>query len=71
MLVNVNLSGRIELPYIPDYLRKQGDVVNKSGTAAEKAKSANEDAFVILEGINYGFMEELNIKKLENESISK
>ncbi|AHH07150.1 Hypothetical protein BCD_1084 (plasmid) [Borrelia crocidurae DOU] len=64
MLVNVNLSGRIELPYIPDYLRKQGDVV-KSGTAAEREKSANEDAFVILEGINYGFIEELKAFQIE------
>ncbi|AFI31910.1 hypothetical protein [Borrelia crocidurae] len=65
MLVNVNLSGRIELPYIPDYLRKQGDVFHKSGTAAEREKSANEDAFVILEGINYGFIEELKAFQVE------
>ncbi|ETZ17102.1 hypothetical protein BDCR2A_01977, partial [Borrelia duttonii CR2A] len=65
MLVNVNLSGRIELPYIPDYVRKQGDVVNKSGTAVEREKSANEDAFVILEGINYGFIEELKAFQVE------
>ncbi|AHH11866.1 Hypothetical protein BCO_0120100 (plasmid) [Borrelia coriaceae ATCC 43381] len=53
MVINVNLSGRIELPYIPDYIRRNGNVVE------------SKDAFVILEGVNYGFIEGIKVLQIE------
>ncbi|AMR76154.1 hypothetical protein [Borrelia hermsii] len=59
MVINVNLSGRIELPYIPDYIRKKGNVAH---TVNEKD---SEEAFVILEGVNYGFIEKIKVLQIE------
>ncbi|ATQ15453.1 hypothetical protein CNO14_05620 (plasmid) [Borrelia miyamotoi] len=58
MIVNVNLSGRIELPYIPDYMRKQGSDVE-----------SEDRAFIILEGIDYGFIE--GVKAFQIELLQK
>ncbi|UPA12719.1 hypothetical protein [Borrelia venezuelensis] len=59
MIINVNLSGCIELPYIPDYIRRKGNATN---TVNEKG---SDKAFVILEGINYGFIEGIKVIQIE------
>ncbi|ACL34899.1 hypothetical protein [Borreliella garinii] len=54
MVINVNLDGRVMLPYIPDYIR------NSKETIEEKDR-----AFVVLQGINYGFVENLKARQIE------
>ncbi|WP_210379865.1 hypothetical protein [Borreliella garinii] len=54
MIINVNLNGKVMLPYIPDYVR------NSKETIEEKDR-----AFVVLQGINYGFVENLKARQIE------
>ncbi|UPA19060.1 hypothetical protein bpuCAU1_001302 (plasmid) [Borrelia puertoricensis] len=58
MVINVNLSGCIELPYIPDYIRRKGNVEHANC-------KDSEEAFVILEGVNYGFIEKIKGFQIE------
>ncbi|PRQ89730.1 hypothetical protein [Borreliella burgdorferi] len=54
MVINVNLTGRVMLPYIPDYIRN----------SKEKIKE-EEKAYVVLKDINYGFVENLKARQIE------
>lgn len=54
MVINVNLTGKVMLPYIPDYIRN----------SKEKIKE-EEKAYVVLEDINYGFVEKLKARQIE------
>ncbi|MCD2401687.1 hypothetical protein LRB67_05415 [Borreliella bissettiae] len=54
MVINVNLTGRVMLPYIPDYIRN----------GKEKIKE-EEKAYVVLKDINYGFVEKLKARQIE------
>ncbi|WP_434246496.1 hypothetical protein [Borreliella burgdorferi] len=54
MIVNVNLSGKVMLPYIPDYIRNSNESIKEE-----------DKAFVVLQGVNYGFVEKLKARQIE------
>ncbi|WP_038363459.1 hypothetical protein, partial [Borrelia persica] len=50
------MSGRVELPYISDYISKNGDFDNGI---------TDGSAFIILEGVNYGLIESIKSIQIE------
>ncbi|WP_234925466.1 hypothetical protein [Borreliella valaisiana] len=54
MIVNVNVSARVMLSYIPDHIRN-----NKESVKEE------DKAFVILQDVNYGFVKKLKARQIE------
>ncbi|APJ09277.1 hypothetical protein [Borreliella afzelii] len=54
MIINVNVSGRVMIPYIPDYIRNSKEIVKEE-----------DKAFVVLQDVNYGFVEKLKARQIE------
>ncbi|MBB6043488.1 hypothetical protein [Borreliella yangtzensis] len=54
MIINVNISGRVRIPYIPDYIRNSKEIVKEE-----------DKAFVVLQDVNYGFVEKLKARQIE------
>lgn len=54
MIINVNVSGRVRIPYIPDYIRNSKEIVKEE-----------DKAFVVLKDVNYGFVEKLKARQIE------
>ncbi|WP_421136395.1 hypothetical protein QIA36_07165 (plasmid) [Borreliella yangtzensis] len=54
MIINVNVSGRVRIPYIPDYIRNSKEIVREG-----------DKAFVVLQNVNYGFVEKLKARQIE------
>lgn len=54
MIINVNVSGRVRIPYIPDYIRNSKEIVKEE-----------DKAFVVLQHVNYGFVEKLKARQIE------
>ncbi|UGQ16725.1 hypothetical protein [Borrelia sp. RT5S] len=56
MLINVNLTGRVQIPYIPSYIRNGKDL---------DLNSEESDAYIVLENVDYGFMEKLKARQIQ------
>ncbi len=54
MIINVNVSGRVRIPYIPDYIRNSKEIIKEE-----------DKAFVVLKDVNYGFVEKLKARQIE------
>ncbi|WKC58494.1 hypothetical protein [Borrelia sp. P9F1] len=67
MIINVNLTGRVPIPYIPSYIRNGKDFNTKSEAKEVKEAKEAEDsqAYIILENIDYGFMERLKARQIQ------
>lgn len=57
MIINVNVSGRVRIPYIPDYIRNSKEIV--------KEEEEEDKAFVVLQDVNYGFVKKLKARQIE------
>ncbi|WP_267500978.1 hypothetical protein [Borreliella garinii] len=54
MIINVNVSGRVRIPYIPNYIRNSKEIVKEE-----------DKAFVVLQDVNCGFVEKLKARQIE------
>ncbi|WP_420025357.1 hypothetical protein QIA36_05265 (plasmid) [Borreliella yangtzensis] len=54
MIINVNVNGRVRIPYIPEYIRNSKEIVKEE-----------DKAFVVLQDVNYGFVEKLKARQIE------
>ncbi|QMU99651.1 hypothetical protein F0310_04365 (plasmid) [Borrelia sp. A-FGy1] len=57
MTININLEGRMQIPYIPGYVRN-------SSSKEEKDLEEQNRAYIILDKINYGFIEKLKANQV-------